>query len=77
MNNDEEISTYQLRRIVEQYGIEGRWSARMLPSVKYQLNELGLFGEKNLFYDKYLDDIIKERAANGSFEVVEYATSFI
>ncbi len=77
LNNDEKISTYHLRRIVEEYGIESRWSATMLSSLKYQLNELGLFGEDNLFYNKNLDDVIKEKAADGSFEVAEYAKSFI
>lgn len=77
LNNDESIAKYQLRKISEEYGIEGRWSARMLLSFKYQLYELGLLGEKNLFYDKSLDDIIKASAANGSFEAVEYAKSFI
>jgi hypothetical protein len=77
LNNDESIATYQLRKIVEENGIEGRWSARMLASVKYQLNELGELGEKNFFYGKTLDGIIREYAPNGSFEAVGYAQSFI
>lgn len=77
LNNDRSIATYQLSKISEDYGIDARWSARMLSSVKHQLNELGLLGENNIFYDKSLDDIIKESAANGSFEAVDYAKSFI
>ncbi|WGE39169.1 hypothetical protein [Bacillus stercoris] len=77
LNNDENIATYRLRKIVEENGIRGRWSARILSSVKYQLNEIGELGEKNFFYGKSLSDIIRNSAPNGSFETVEYAQSFI
>ncbi|TCK98534.1 hypothetical protein EDC19_0963 [Natranaerovirga hydrolytica] len=77
LNNDESIVIYQLSKIVEMQGIESRWSTRILSSVKYQLNELGELGEKNFFYGKSLDDIVREGAPNGSFETVEYAQSFI
>ncbi|MNW47236.1 hypothetical protein D3C74_245610 [compost metagenome] len=77
LNNDESTATNQLRGIIEENGIKSRWAARMLSSVKYQLNELGNLGEKNFFYGKSLDGIIREAAPNGSFEAVEYAQSFI
>lgn len=76
-NNDERLATNQLRRIVEEYGIESRWSARILSSVKYKLFELGKLREKNIFYDKTLEELIRGSATNGSFDAVEHAQSFI
>lgn len=77
LNNNESKAICQIRKIVEENGIEGRWSARMLSSVKYQLNEIGELGETNFFCGKSLDDIIRNSASNGSFETVDYAQSFI
>lgn len=76
-NNDEELAMNQLRSIVEKYDIEGRWSARILSSVNYQLFELGRLKEKNIFYGKTLEELIKESALNGSFDAAEHAKSFI
>jgi len=76
-NNEERLATNKLRRIVEEYGIEGRWSARILSSVKYQLFELGKLREKNIFYGKTLEELIIGSATNGSFDAVEHARSFI
>jgi len=77
LKNVENIAIYQLSKIVENYGIRSMWSARILISVKYQLNEMGKLGEKNFFYGKSLDEIIRESASKGSFETVEYAQSFL
>lgn len=77
LENDESMAIYQLRTVIVQYGIKGRWAARILLSVRYQLNELGEFGEKNFFYGKSLDSIVKENASEGSFEVINCAQSYI
>lgn len=77
IQNDKELAINQLRNIAEKYGIDGRWSARILSSVNYQLFELGRVKEKNIFYNKTLEELIRERALNGSFDVAEYAKSFI
>ncbi|CAM3187024.1 hypothetical protein FITA111629_08715 [Filibacter tadaridae] len=77
LKNDKSIAEYQLSKIVEKYGIRSMWSARILISAKYQLNEMGKLGDKNFFYGKSLDEIIRESASKGSFETVEYAQSFL
>lgn len=77
LKNDESIVIYQLSKIVEKYGVRTMWSARILISAKYQLNEMGKLGEANFFYDKSLDEIIRESAPQGSFDTVEYAQSFL
>lgn len=77
LENVENIAIYQLSKIVEKYGIRSMWSARILISFKYQLNEMGKLEEKNFFYGKSLDEIIRESASKGSFETVEYAQSFL
>lgn len=53
------------------------WSNRILSSVNYQLFELGKLRDNNIFYNKTLEELIKENAINGSFEVAEHAKSFI
>ncbi|MBF4501966.1 hypothetical protein IRY55_11375 [Savagea sp. SN6] len=74
---DKELAVCQLRKIVEKYNIEGKWSNKILLSVNYQLLELGKLKEENIFCKKSLEELIKERSFNGSFDVVEYAKSFI
>lgn len=74
---DKELAVYQLKKIVVKYNIEGRWSNRILSSVNYQLFELGKLKEKNIFYKSTLEELIKKRAVNGSFDVVDHAKSFI
>ncbi len=76
-NNNKEQAINQLKSIIEKYDIEGRWSSRILSSVDYQLSELGELKEKNIFYGKTLEELISERAIQGSFDVSEYAKSFI
>lgn len=77
MNNDSSAAVKKLMKFIKEYDIDGRWSERILSSVKYQLSEIGELGESNLFYNKKLIEIINERAQNGSFEVAEYVKSFI
>lgn len=77
LNSDAELATKKLRSNVEKYGIEGRWTARVLSSVNYQLFELGRLKEKNIFYGSILEKLIRESAINGSFDAAEQAKSFI
>lgn len=76
-NKDEGTAICKLMRIVQEYGIEERWSSRILSAVKYQLFELGKQGEENIFHGKTLGEVIRESAPNGSFDAVVQAQSVV
>ena len=46
-------------------------------SAKYRLHELGFFSENNIFRNKTIFQIIKERACDGSFDVAPEVLSFL
>lgn len=75
--NDKELAANQLKDSIKKYDIEPMWSNRILSSVNYQLFELGKLRDNNIFYNNTLEELIKENAINGSFEVAEHAKSFI
>lgn len=77
LNGREEKACNDLTNIVKQYGLENMWVRGILPAAKYQLNELGFFGDKNIFRNKSLKNIIEEIAPNGSFETDTYVESFL
>lgn len=66
-----------LGEIIEKYGIERWWAKNILCTARYQLNELGYFGNNNIFRNKSLAEFICEKAPEGSFEVAENVKSFI
>lgn len=73
----EEQAVKYLKRIIKEFGIEERWANRMLQCAKYQLSEMGMLGEMNIFSGKSLETIIIENAFEGSFQVAEYVKSYI
>ena len=75
--NSDELAKKRLWNLVEKYGIEKIWLNRILSSVRFQLFELGKLKDINPFYNKTLEDLIKEFAYKGSFDVEAYVKSYI
>ena len=67
----------EIEQDLKQYNIDHFWIVMGLSSAKYQLQELGYFGEKNIFRNCSLKDIIEKGAINGSFEAVTLAASYL
>ena len=73
-NND---SCIDIITEMSQYGLDEHWTKRSLNAAKYQLHELGFFGDNNQFRRQSLHKLILENAPRGSFEVTTLAASFL
>lgn len=62
---------------LKKYKFDNFWVERSLEMAKYQLHELGYFGENNLFRNISLLDTIKRAGEDGSYSVVTQAASYL
>lgn len=67
----------EIEQELKQYNIDHFWIDMGLSSAKYQLHELGYFGDKNIFRNCSLKDIIVKGAVDGSFEATTLAASYL
>lgn len=73
----EEDAMEEFERLVSKYKMENMWWSSVLFAVRYQLHQLGFFGEDNWFRNKSLKEQIEEKAPEGSFSISDYILSFI
>lgn len=77
INGNEQGAINRMVLLTQQYNIDEIWISSSLNAAKYQLHELGYFGEQNMFRNKSLKDFILEYAPEGSFDVAQYVESFL
>ena len=66
-----------IRDTMSHYGLNKFLVDGCVTAAKYQLHELGFFGDKNKFHNTSLHDLITSNAPNGSFEVETLTASFL
>lgn len=72
LSGEEKNAQNRFDKQVKKYQLDTIWRESILTAVRWQLNELGLFDEKNRFRKKSLKETIQNEAPKGSFAISDW-----
>ena len=72
LSGEEKNAQNRFDKQVKKYQLDTIWRESILTAVRWQLNELGLFDEKNWFRKKSLKETIQNEAPKGSFAISDW-----